>query len=186
MSGKSPNAYQTNRATDDYRDALFALITEQLAQERLRKTWIEERGIGIVTTSAGLATLLFGLTAVSTGADGFRPTDQVRVLLAISAVVFLLAGLAGLAVAYPWPYRETDEDRLTGWLEETDRDERYHRQRAARARLSILRGWRSIDSKKVWIVFAGMALQTFALVLVAMAVVVVLLAPLPTPAPPGS
>ncbi len=160
MSATSPNVETTSQTTASSGDALFALITEQLAQERARKTWIEERGIGIVTTSAGLATLLFGLTALS-------------------------AGLAGLAVAFPWPYRETDENRLAGWLEESDRDEEYHERRAARARLTILRAWRSVDAKKIWVIFAGMAFQTIALVLVAVAVVLILAAPLPPPAPSG-
>jgi hypothetical protein len=42
-------------------------IESQLDEERARKASLESRGIGIVTTSGALSTLLFGLVAFAAG-----------------------------------------------------------------------------------------------------------------------
>jgi hypothetical protein len=56
-------------------DAYTALIIEQLAEERSRKTSLEQRGISVITSSGALVTLLFGLAALTTKPQGYQVPD---------------------------------------------------------------------------------------------------------------
>jgi hypothetical protein len=93
-------------ADNDAGGAYAAFIVDQLGEERNRKTTLEGRGIVVINTSSALATLLFALTAVVTGAAKFRMPGSARLPLLLALVSFVCAAICGLLANVPLRYRE--------------------------------------------------------------------------------
>jgi hypothetical protein len=88
------------------------LIEQQLAEERSRKTSLEQRGSFVITSASAVATLLLALAAVVTSEKHFHAGGALKVLLAVAASLFACAALFGLAANLPWRYYEVSENAL--------------------------------------------------------------------------
>lgn len=81
----------------DLAGAVFASFIEtELATERDRRAKLDARGVGVLTTSGTLVTLLFALGALVTSLDAFEPGRLTVSLLTVALVAFVIAGSLGL------------------------------------------------------------------------------------------
>ena len=123
-------------------------IKSALAEERATKTSIEQRGVGIVTTSGVLATLLFGFGAFVYGSKSPNISSEGTGFLITSVVLFVVAATFGLLANRPAKYREADIPSLR---ERTEKEE-WHKPspaEAARRELDPQRQYhRSLPSNK--------------------------------------
>jgi hypothetical protein len=107
----------TGETTDDSDggEALTMFIDGELTIERDRRTQLVQRGAGIITTSAGLATLLFAAAALVTGMDTFQPPRLTLLALAMTFVGFAGAALCGLMASRQRTSRVVDYQQLEKW-----------------------------------------------------------------------
>jgi hypothetical protein len=151
-------------------------IKAQLDEERATKNSLEARGIGIITTSGVLATLIFGLVTFTRGnvnQPHLAIVDTAKWALIAAVVLFSLAALLGLAANLPWWYREA----LISVLEERVKPEEWSNPdpiEAARydavLNVQILKAARKVNGWKAWAVLTGLASEAVAAVAVAVAV----------------
>jgi hypothetical protein len=147
-------------------------VKEQLEAQVARRKWLEERGLGVVTTSAALTGLLFGLVALVTGAEGFAiPTESV-LPLALAVLVFLIASLLGLLTNWPRWYPSVTSKGLTDltapgvW----DATEGEGQRSVTRARATITNRSRRINSQKAWLLIGALFAQFAGVLLIAVVV----------------
>lgn len=88
-------------------------IKSMLDAEDSRKSSLEQRGIGVITTSGALVTLLFGLTATITSAKTFTLPPAARDWLTPAAILFVAAAAAGILVNVPLFYGKIEVSRAT-------------------------------------------------------------------------
>ncbi len=151
-------------------------IKAQLDEERARKTSLEGRGIGIVTSSGALATLLFGLATFTRGTitqAHLTLTPAAKWSLIAAAGLFALAAIAGVLSNLPLPYNEAlvsalkDRTRLAEWNKtEPIEAARYD----AELNVEILDSARDRNGLKAAFLFAGILLEAVAAVAVGIAV----------------
>jgi hypothetical protein len=129
-------------------------IKDQLVEERATKNSLEARGIGIVTSSGALTTLLFGLVAFTRGSNSALHWDigaPATYALIAGVLLFSLAAVAGLAANFPGKYREAGLEHLE---QRVDKEEWFKpdpieaARRDARLNLDILKGARDVNSRK--------------------------------------
>lgn len=88
-------------------------VAKELDNERARRTALDARGVGIVTASASLATLVAGLSAVATQSSTFAPSVLVVVTALSALAVFVLAAALGIWANRTIEYRVADSTTLT-------------------------------------------------------------------------
>ena len=156
-------------------------IKDYLKQERARKASLEARGIGIVTTSGVLASLLFGLVTFTRGSvvqAHLSIGDPAKWALIIGVALFGLAAVLGLCANLPLNYREADvhhlEDRVTpkDWFN-TQPIEAARRD--AKLNVGVIKSARGVNEAKAWLVLAGIVAEVLAGGAVAVAVIAELL-----------
>ena len=157
-------------------DAFSQLISDQLVEERARKTSLEQRGVGVITTSGALVTLLFGLSALVSNNQQWVLPDYVRPILALAVLLFLVASVLGLATNWTLSYIEVESvgmrDLATPGHWQTVPAEAARL--AAEARIDIIEGFRSKDEIKAWVLRAAIGAEIAAVGVVAIAVWMVL------------
>src|SRR5262249_50095150 len=79
-------------------------IQKLLDDERAQQASLEQRGLAVISTSATLGSLLFGLVAVLTEATDFILPGSAKTGLAIALAAFALAALFGLLTNLPLYY----------------------------------------------------------------------------------
>lgn len=146
-------------------------IKAQVDAEEARKTSIEARGITIITTSGALVTLLFGLSALFTGAEGYVPPGEVDDLLYGALALFVLAGLAGLVTNVPLLYenvKPTELQRVVRdlWADPSDRASK----RISATYVKFVYRAQKLNQIKAYVLLFGLLFQIVAVVLVALAV----------------
>jgi len=81
------------------------MVKDLLAAEYDRRAKMEARGSTIVTASASLATLVFGLTVVLTGKDHTFTNSFATLPLIAALVAFVISAVLGtMAQNYPFGY----------------------------------------------------------------------------------
>jgi hypothetical protein len=139
-------------------DVYADFVKSLLDAEESRKSSLEQRGIGIITTSGTLVTLLFGLIAVITSAKSFTFPGAARGWLTLAAIFFVVAAATGIVVNAPLFYGRIEVSRAD--LEPAWQDDAP----AARAavtgvRLKRLRAAQSVNAFKAGTLVVGMALE---------------------------
>ena len=154
------------------------LIADQLAEERARKSSLENRGVAVITTSGTLATLLFALTAGLTSASNFKLPGHARLPLVLALAMFGLASALGLAANIPFLYKEPGAAGLAVLL-----DARYWaapanigQLRVAEAQVAALSAARSANGQKVALLIIAMFLELLAIFFLVWAIVTILYA----------
>ena len=91
---------------------IMSLLETELKGEDARKTSIEGRAAGVITTSGTLVTLLFGLVAIITKLTNYQaPTSSVFAILA-ALVLFVAAAVVALLATDVKTYQRVDLEKL--------------------------------------------------------------------------
>jgi hypothetical protein len=151
-------------------------ISDQLTQERSRKTSIESRGVTVVTTSGTLVTLLFGLTAGLTAASGFKLPGGAKLPLLLALIAFVIAAGFGIVTNMPLRYQEATPAGLAklvnakSWTAPATTGELS----VAAAQIALLSAARSADNLKVQLLIVAISAELVAVAFLAWAVAVIL------------
>jgi hypothetical protein len=175
LSEASPDAKKELVLTDLNGSSFGPTIKAQLDQERARKTSLEARGIGIVTTSGVLATLLFGLVTLTRGSTFVHleigPTGKTALMIGV--VLFGVAAFLGLSANLPLSYQEMNSEEMEHRVSPQDwfntRPVEAAR-RDAKWNYEVIASERRMNEFKAWLVFAGITSEGLAVVAVALAV----------------
>ncbi len=81
-------------------------VKSLLESEEARKSNLEQRATGVLTTSSALATLLFTLVGFVTSAQNFVLPSQAQTFLIAAIALFTLAVALGLCANVPLLYRQ--------------------------------------------------------------------------------
>lgn len=137
-----------------------SLVVEQLTEERARKASLEQRGAFVITSAGALVTLLFGLAALVTDAEGFLIKDASRNALIAALAAFFVTGLLGLATNAPlFLYEEPNEDELKQIITDPSIVETTAANAArelALVRLKTVKSYRTNNARKTWILAGGL------------------------------
>jgi hypothetical protein len=146
--------------SDVYADFVKGLLDAEVS----RKASLEQRGLGIITASGTLVTLLFGLTAAITSAKSFTFPSAARGWLTLAAILFVLAAAAGIGVNIPLFYGKVvvEEDNLEAVWDDSAADAR---RAVTGARLNRLHAAQTVNSIKAWILVVGALLELAAAVM---------------------
>jgi hypothetical protein len=154
---------------------IAALVEAQLAEERARGISLEQRGIGVITTSSALVTLLGGLAAIVLRERNAHLHTFGRGSMIVALVLFALAAASGIGANLPRGHQVPNEgaEGLAGLL-----DPKIFRgavaavdRRIVEARLTELASLRRTNDAKAQAVLVALISQVLALVAVAMVVV---------------
>ncbi len=151
-------------------------IQAQLTEERARKTSLEARGIGIVTSSGALATLLFGLAAFTRGTFNqlhIPITGAGKWALITAAGLFAAAAVLGVLSNAPLPYEEALVPPLRQRVEETEwiaLDPVGAARRDANLNVDIIDSARKWNGVKALLVLGGIVFEALAAIAVSVAV----------------
>jgi hypothetical protein len=139
-------------------DVYADFVKTLLDAEDSRKSSLEQRGIGMITASGTLVTLLFGLTAAITSAKSFTFPSAARSSLTWAAILFVLAAGAGIAVNTPLFYGKivVEQDTLASVWDDNAPDARSA---VTGVRLKRLHTAQTVNSVKAWILVAGALLE---------------------------
>jgi hypothetical protein len=156
-------------------DRYWELVKEQLAEERARKSSIEQRGLAVITTSGTLVTILFGLTAITTGVEGYQLPDPARVMITVAAGLFVAAAFLAISTNWAFDYVEVEPEGLLGVIDEDwSADEAPAAKVVAKAWVDIVEDARKKNTWKGQLLRAAMITEAGALVAVALAALVIL------------
>jgi hypothetical protein len=97
---------------------------KNLDNERDRQKSLEQRGITIITSTGTFVTLIFAVAALITKLHGAKSLDTAEiVLIVVSMVAFLAAGLFGIWVNKPEDYGALDRNLLEKALGELSKED---------------------------------------------------------------
>jgi hypothetical protein len=141
-----------------------------------RKASLEQRGLAVITTSGTLATLLFGLVALSTKSSDFRLPVQANGPLAVSLTAFAVAAFLALLTNSPLRYEnvrisDPQKELWAHWSK--DKDDAL--QRITATRLKVYRQAQRTNDLKARLLLAALFFEVSAVVGVALAVREILL-----------
>jgi hypothetical protein len=109
------------QADENGGSALAAFVDGQVAAERDRRSQLNGRGTGLITTASGLSTLLFAASALITAPTGYRPPRLALWALAPTLVAFVCAALCGIIAAQSTFYYDVVKpDQLDKWRKRDD------------------------------------------------------------------
>jgi hypothetical protein len=145
-------------------------IKSMLDAEDSRKSSLEQRGIGIITTSGTLVTLLFGLTTAITGAKTFTFPTAARDWLTPAAILFVAAAAAGIVVNVPLFYGKIEVGRAD--LEPVWHDDAPDARAAVAAmRLERVHAAQGVNNVKAWILVIGALLELAAVAMLTVGII---------------
>jgi hypothetical protein len=158
--------------------AVYApLIENLLINESSRKSSLEQRGGAVITTSGVLVSLLFGLAALVTDANGFALPGASQVFLVVALILFVLAAVGGIICNWPLSYyqlRNEDLHRLVD-IKNWHGTPEIAAQRVAQGQVSVLVRARKLNRKKARALTAAMLLQILAVTVLAVSVTIILI-----------
>lgn len=160
------------RAGPEYASYYEALVKGQDE----RKSSLEQRGLAVITTSGTLATLLFGLVAITTKTNDFRLPVQASGPLAVALTAFVAAALLALIANAPLRYEnvrvsDPQEELWDHW--DKNRDDAL--QRITGTRLKVFRNAQTTNDLKAKFLVAALSAEVIAVVAVGLAVREILL-----------
>jgi hypothetical protein len=156
-------------AAEIYGDYVKALIESEDA----RKASLEQRGVGVVTTSSALATLLFALVGVVTAAKNFALPASAHGYLVVAIALFAAAVALGLLANVPLLYEQgkpTPEKLAAVWGYSDPQAQGY----VIATRLKVLSSARRSNRLKGWLVLSAGLVQLAALVVLVLGVLAIM------------
>lgn len=154
-------------------DVYVEMIRSLMSAEFDRRKGIEARGAVILTASATLLTLIFGLTVLVTGKDHVFANHDALVFLLFALVSFIISAVLAIIVqGYAFKYTVTGLKTLKAltsnafWLLDHDTATRMWVQRQVNTTLSLRAG----NDVKATLVLVALGWQVVAIVLLAVSV----------------
>ncbi|OEU98216.1 hypothetical protein AN217_10695 [Streptomyces qinglanensis] len=98
-----------------------SFLTEQLVEERARKTSFETRGMAVISASGTLVGITTGAVALAASGRSVTFPESARLLLVAAMVMLVLAAVLGLLINVPVRLPQADTGDLTQLLEPTAR-----------------------------------------------------------------
>ena len=156
----------------DHAGELFAaFLTEQLEQEDRRRTSLETRGVGVITVSGALVTLMFGVSAVVTRSTGFTVPAAVRDRLGWALLAFAVSSVVAIGTSAPLATRIVDASRLGPELRRRwDGTADAARKTIAGTQIEDLAGLQRVNTIKSVLLMAAIVAQVVAVLLLAWSV----------------
>lgn len=152
-----------------------AYITAQVASQEERKRSLEQRGLAVITTSGVLVSLLFGLTAVLTGAVGYHLPHASQGWILAALVCFVSAAIAAILTNVPLKYSGVTADALRKTIDERWEDSAGVAQReVALTEVKVIRRAKERNRLKGWTLVFAIAAEIAAVFCLAVAVAVIL------------
>jgi hypothetical protein len=161
------------RAPSEVAGSVYAVIVkDQLSEERLRKTSLEQRAFSVIATSGALATLLFGLAtfAVQSAKVSLNSCQRDSIVAAVAG--FLVSAVLARLAQIPLPYHEAGLDPLNDWTKrapwqspdvvEAAREEAV----LGYFTIKVARRWNNL---KAWVLFAAVFFDVLAIAAAAVA-----------------
>lgn len=148
-------------------ETYVTFIKDILDHEYEQRRTIEARGAAIVTTSASLLTIIFGISVLFTGKDYRFASHNAVALLIISLIAFVLGAVLGIWVQnFQVADRRISRDSLTAMLDEhwTD-DEVDARNICAYTNVHVIGSLRSGTALKSRVATIGLFMQVSAVLL---------------------
>jgi hypothetical protein len=175
MPTPAPSGWKCGSMSDNAGAVYAALVDEQLQEENRRKASFEARGLAVITTSAALVSLLFGLTGVVTQSDSFELGGTPRSFLILSAALFVAAAVLGLSSNWPLKYQQVEIDNLRQLTSEQywDGEGSVARRRVAEVRVNILARSRSLNLLKGKLLLAAILVEVLAVLALAISAVAI-------------
>lgn len=96
-------------------EQLELFVDAEVAAERDRRDRIDARGAALITTSAGLATLMFAAASLITGQDKYAPPRGTIWFLGLTFIAFAMAALCGLQAARSGKVQVVTTTQLLKW-----------------------------------------------------------------------
>ena len=151
--------------------ALYAeYIKELLDAQEARKASLEQRGLAVISTSAALVTILFGLTALSARRSKLDIPDTAAALLIAALVFFVLAALSAIITNLPRSYEGVQVDPLRDAVRNRWEDsETTASKMVALTRLKVLATAKEKNEQKGVALMVAMSFEIIAVVLVGVA-----------------
>jgi hypothetical protein len=154
---------------DVYADYIKALVDSEDA----RKSSMEQRGAGVVTTSSAMATLLFAIGGVVTASKNFSLPTSAQGYLVAAIALFATAVALGILANVPLLYKQGNP--TAGQLAQVWG---YHESDAQlyiiATRLKVLESARRSNALKGWLVLLAAVVQLAALVVLVFGVLAIL------------
>lgn len=152
------------------------LLKEEIEAENARKTSFEARGLAVITSSGGLATLLFGLAALSTKEQAtFVLPDDSGTLLGFALAAFVVAAALGLFTNVPQDYETVTAEGIQERVDEIPpRDEDAATTDVAYTRITVLKDARIKNTNKAKLLFWALVFEVVAVLCVGVAVWIVI------------
>lgn len=148
-----------------------AYVEDLLATQEARKSSLEQRGLAVITTSATLATLLFGLVTLLTKANGDELPQSAHPWIVWALVAFVLAALSGVVTNWPRHYHEAKFEDPKTLLDRWNDPAAAARRRITTTRLKVFKRAQEVNGQKARWLLGGMAAEVAAIVLLAVAIV---------------
>jgi len=155
-------------APDVYADYIKVLIDAEMT----RKSSLEQRGAGMVTTSGTLVTLLFALVGVITAAKDFSLPVEAHGYLGAAVILFTIAVAIGVSANLPFIYKEaypTAAQLVQVW-DYTEPEAQAH---IIATRLKVLSSARRANGLKGLLVLIAGIVQLTALIMLTVAVLMI-------------
>jgi hypothetical protein len=150
-------------------DVFANYVKGLLDAETARKGSLEQRGIGVVTTSGTLVTLLFALIGVFTAAKNLSLPTAAHGYLGAAVILFAVAVAIGLTANLPFFYREA-EPTASLLASEWAYTEAEAQAVVTATRLKILGSYRHANAMKGWLVLVAGLVQLSAIVMLVLAI----------------
>jgi hypothetical protein len=156
-------------------------ITAALTDEASRKSSIETRGAGIISTSGTLVTLLFGLAALITKQSDYQLPSSVIPLLVVALALFAIAIVVAFASFVPRSGYEamSTADLRTHVTSNWDQTAEAAKKGISTNRLDALETARRKNGQKAFCLTTSILVQMIAVGVVGLAVASILLNALP-------
>jgi hypothetical protein len=150
-------------------------VKEQLELEDKRRTSLESRGVGVVTVSGTLVTLLFGISAVVTRAADFAPSAGAKERLSWALIAFAASSVIAIGTTVPIAITAVDAGQLmteirTRWGGTVDAALKA----TTATRVADLASLQRANSVKSLLLLAAVTVQVAAVLLLAWAVTALL------------
>jgi hypothetical protein len=155
----------------------FAKFVERQADaEYDRRTSLDARGLGVVTSNGAFTTLIFGLLVVLKGRD-FTLTPSAKIPLIVALASLMLSALVGLYATQLVRYTVTDATTLRDMIGSHWKDSEVDARNACAATtIKTVDSLRTGNNKKAGRIVVAVAFQLLGFVSLAVSASIVLLA----------
>jgi hypothetical protein len=157
--------------TDTTGQVLADYVEEQVELEEKRRASLESRGVGVITVSSTLVTLLFGIAAVVTKSQNFAATEDVRQRLSLALVLFAASSVIAIGTTVPLAIHSVDASALLPEIKALwSKDPEAVRKTTTATRIADLASVQRVNTIKSYVLLAAVAVQVFAVIVLAWSV----------------